>query len=73
MRLGFCAFVLFMSLSSTLLAQKSEILRGQVLYQNSFVMNQNVINASKETMTITDENGAFAIEVSLGMTLFSLP
>ena len=66
MRLGYYAFVFFIGLSSKLFAQKSEILRGQVLYQNSFVMNQNVINASKETMTITDENGAFAIEVSLG-------
>jgi hypothetical protein len=42
------------------------LLRGQVLYRNSNVPNENVINSTAELATITDENGHFAIEVKLG-------
>lgn len=42
------------------------LLRGQVLYRNSFVPNENVINSTAETATITDEQGRFAIPARLG-------
>lgn len=39
------------------------LLRGKVLYRNSNVPNQNVINSTAERATITNENGEFAIWV----------
>lgn len=39
------------------------ILRGQVLYRNTIVPNENVINATSEMATITNERGEFAIRV----------
>ena len=41
-------------------------LRGKVLYRNSNVVNENVINATSEEATITDENGQFLILVKEG-------
>ena len=41
-------------------------LRGKVLYRNSNVVNENVINATSEEATITDENGQFLIPVKVG-------
>lgn len=40
-----------------------EILRGQVLYRNTIVPNENVINATSERATITNSRGEFAIAV----------
>jgi hypothetical protein len=42
------------------------LLRGQVLYRNSNVPNENVINSTAETATITGEDGRFAILVKTG-------
>lgn len=42
------------------------ILRGKVLYRNSNVVNENVINSTAERATITNEQGEFAIPVKLG-------
>jgi hypothetical protein len=42
------------------------LLRGQVLYRNSFVANENVINATSQHATITNEDGEFAIRVKVG-------
>ena len=42
------------------------ILRGTVLYRNSNVANENVINSTAERATITNEEGEFAIPVKLG-------
>jgi len=42
------------------------LLRGKVLYRNSNVVNENVINATAEEATITDENGEFLIAVKAG-------
>ena len=39
------------------------LLLGKVLYRNSNVPNQNVINSTAERATITNENGEFAIWV----------
>jgi len=49
-------------------AQQDErtILRGQVLYRNVNVPNENVINITSEKATITNENGQFAIAVKEG-------
>ncbi|WP_299529422.1 carboxypeptidase-like regulatory domain-containing protein [Ulvibacterium sp.] len=42
------------------------ILRGKVLYRNSSVVNENVINTTTERATITNSNGEFAIRVKEG-------
>lgn len=39
------------------------LLRGKVLYRNSNVPNENVINTTSERATITNDNGEFAIRV----------
>ncbi len=48
-------------------AQEDErkLLRGKVLYRNSNVPNENVINTTSERATITNNNGEFAIRVKL--------
>ncbi len=43
-----------------------QILRGKVLYRNSNVANENVINATSESATITNNDGQFAIRVKEG-------
>lgn len=43
-----------------------KLLRGKVLYRNSNVVNENVINSTAERATITNEQGEFAIPVKLG-------
>jgi hypothetical protein len=42
------------------------ILRGKVLYRNSNVVNENVINTTAEIATITNQLGEFAIRVKEG-------
>ena len=51
-----------------LLAQDDtrRLLRGKVLYRNSNVANENVINSTAERATITNEQGEYAIPVKLG-------
>ena len=41
------------------------LLRGQVLYRNINVPNENVINTTSERATITNDKGEFAIRVKL--------
>jgi hypothetical protein len=41
------------------------VLRGKVLYLNVNVPNENVINATSEMATITNENGEYAIRVKV--------
>jgi len=41
-------------------------LRGQVLYRNSFVPDENVINTTAQTATVTNAKGEFMIKVKLG-------
>ncbi len=41
-------------------------LRGQVLYRNAYVPNENVINTTSEFATITNSKGEFLIKVKLG-------
>lgn len=43
-----------------------QILRGQVLYRNINVPNENVINTTSEAFTITNDDGEFAIRVKVG-------
>ncbi len=43
-----------------------QILRGQVLYRGSNVVNENVINSNTEMATITNNDGRFAIRVKTG-------
>lgn len=54
-------------LTTLVFAQVDErkLLRGKVLYRNSNVINENVINTTSERATITNDNGEFAIRVKL--------
>ncbi len=54
-------------LSGLSMAQDNrQILRGKVLYRNSNVPNENVINSNTGMATITNEDGEFAISVKAG-------
>ena len=53
-------------LSFSIWAQEREIIRGQLLYKNTFVVAANVINNSAQLNTITDDTGAFEIAVKAG-------
>nr|WP_299383888.1 hypothetical protein [Allomuricauda sp.] len=59
--------VFFLACSTLSWAQESrQLLRGKVIYRGVNVPNENVINATAETATITDENGEFVILVKEG-------
>lgn len=62
--LAICIFM-FVSLG---LAQDDDrnYLRGQVLYRNAYVPNENVINTTSEFATITNDKGEFLIKVKEG-------
>lgn len=60
-------FLLCLAIGSSVFGQSELVrLKGQVLYRNSFVSDEAVVNATREISTITDENGAFTIEVAVG-------
>ncbi|QLE01881.1 carboxypeptidase-like regulatory domain-containing protein [Galbibacter sp. BG1] len=46
--------------------QKPQLLKGKVLYGNTSVANENVININTERATITNDNGEFEILVNKG-------
>ena len=62
--LAICSFLFI----STGFAQDDDrsYLRGQVLYRNAYVPNENVINTTSEFATITNDKGEFLIKVKLG-------
>ncbi len=62
------ALVLTLLFLTTVRSQDDDrrLLRGQVLYRNIDVPNENVINTTSEHATITNDNGEFAIRVKLG-------
>ena len=62
--LPFLLFVGFISASAQ--EEDRRLLRGQVLYRNSVVVNENVINTTTENATITNDKGEFAIRVKEG-------
>src|SRR5690606_32738587 len=47
-------------------SDNTQIIRGVVLFKNTPVPNENVINVSTEAATITNEKGEFLIKVSEG-------
>ena len=61
-------FLLTLGVFLTLQAQENdrELLRGTVLYRNTPVPSENVINTTAGRATITDERGEFAIAVREG-------
>ena len=61
-------YLLFICSFLSLSAQDDgrELLRGQVLYRGSNVVNENVINSTTGMATITNDNGRFAIRVKQG-------
>lgn len=62
------SFLLFLLMLATATAQDDDriLLRGQVLYRNVNVPNENVINITSESATITNEDGRFSIRVKEG-------
>ncbi len=62
--LSFCCF-LYVSIGFAQDDDRS-FLRGQVLYRNAYVPNENVINTTSEFATITNNKGEFLIKVKLG-------
>lgn len=59
-------FFLFILTIATAQEDDRTLLRGQVLYRNVNVPNENVINITTESATITNQNGQFAINVKEG-------
>lgn len=59
-------FVTLISFTSYAQNEERQLLRGKVLYRNSSVPNENVINTTTENATITNENGEYAILVKVG-------
>lgn len=57
---------LFLSFPAQSQDDERTILRGKVLYRDSNVVNENVINTTSERATITNANGEFAIRVKEG-------
>ncbi|MGS2741757.1 carboxypeptidase-like regulatory domain-containing protein [Sinomicrobium sp. M5D2P17] len=64
-------FILILICTLTTYAQDDDriILRGKVLYKNTNVPNQNVINIDTERATITNKDGEFEIYVKSGDNL----
>lgn len=57
----------FAGFSTVSIAQEArQALRGKVLYRGTNVPNENVINATSEAATITNDNGEFLIMVKEG-------
>ena len=60
-------FVILFSITSFAQNESNDfLLRGKVLYQNSNVPNENVINITSETITTTNDDGEFEIYVNIG-------
>jgi hypothetical protein len=59
-------FFLFFALVTTAQDDGRQLLRGQVIYRGSNVVNENVINSNTETATITNSDGRFTIRVKTG-------
>lgn len=69
MKKAFTILILFLSFSISLQAQEEDErtpIRGQVIYNNVNVPNENVLNVSSEGYTTTDDNGEFMIDVKIG-------
>lgn len=57
---------LFMCFGMSVFSQDRTLLRGKVMYRDSNVINENVLNVTAKQATITNENGEFEIMVALG-------
>jgi hypothetical protein len=57
---------LFMCFGVSVFSQDRTLLRGKVMYRDSNVINENVLNVTAKQATITNENGEFEIMVALG-------
>ena len=60
------SFVIIILISTFGFSQERKILRGKVMYKNIAVPNENVINATTEVVTSTDNNGEFEIMAGKG-------
>lgn len=59
-------FILFFCIKINAQDGERRLLRGQVLYKNVNVPNENVINITSEEGTVTNDRGQFAIAVKEG-------
>lgn len=64
--MNYVLFGLFFCLGVSVFSQDRTLLRGKVMYRDSNVVNENVLNITAEQATITNENGEFEIMVALG-------
>ena len=62
----FFVFALFFFVFAYAQDTDRRLLRGQVIYLGVNVANENVINATSEMATITNDSGQFAIRVKVG-------
>lgn len=61
------SLLLFLALfSANAQDEERRLLMGKVLYRNTSVSNENVINTISERATITNDRGEFAINVKVG-------
>ena len=66
MKYSLFLFAFLMVFVSVAQEETRTILRGEVLYRDVSVPNENVINATSEKATITNDNGEFSILVKQG-------
>ncbi|NNM17899.1 MAG: hypothetical protein HKP24_04950 [Croceitalea sp.] len=63
------SFIFFLFVGTFLISAQEDgriLLRGQVLYRGSNVVNENVINSTSQMATITNDDGQFMIRVKAG-------
>ena len=65
-RMNYVLLGLFLCFGVSVFSQERTLLRGKVMYRDSNVINENVLNITAEQATITNENGEFEIMVALG-------
>ena len=59
-------FIAFISIQLSAQENNRVLLRGQVLYRDNFIPNENVVNITTQKATITNNNGEFEIYVKVG-------
>ena len=61
--------VFFIHSFFSVVCQERRPIKGQLLYKNTKVVAANVVNNTAQTNTITDSDGAFEIDVLLGIQI----
>jgi len=58
--------LLFLFIRTFCVCTGKKFTKGKVMYRDSNVINENVLNVTAELATITNEDGQFEIMVALG-------